>query len=448
MIRRGPGGVLAAAALSVLLSGCGMFSEGGWFGGDEEPPLPGERVSVLELERAVEPDPTLAATPVVLPAAMANRDWPVPGSVPSHVPGHPSLGWPLRPAWSTSVGDGEGSIRRLLTPPVIAEGRAFAMDASGAVAAIDIANGRRLWRVRVATPDEDSVPLGGGVAYYRGLVYATTGFGEVLALDPANGGMVWRATVPSPIRAAPTVQDGRVFVVTVDNNLVALDAANGQTLWIHSGIVEDAGLLGAAAPAVEGGVVIAPYSSGEVFALRAETGRPIWSDSLAAIRRVGALAGLADIRGLPVIDRGLVFATSHSGRTVAIDLRTGARVWDQEIGGIFMPWVVGEHVFMLTNDSQMVAMNRTGGQVRWVRPLQRWRNTEARTGPIHWAGPVLGGGRLIVVGSHGEAVTLDPATGEINDSFDLRGGGTKLVPVVAGDTLYVLSDNGTLTAYR
>src|SRR5690606_4755356 len=140
--------------------------------------------------------------------------------------------------------------------------------------------------------------------------------------------------VSAPVRAAPTVEGGRVFVVGIDNQLTALDARTGEVLWTHAGIIEDAGLLGGASPAAEAGVVIAPYSSGEIFALRAETGRQLWSDSLAAIRRVGALASLADIRGLPVIDRDIVVATSHSGRTAGIDLRTGARIWEQDIGGI------------------------------------------------------------------------------------------------------------------
>ena len=53
---------------------------------------------------------------------------------------------------------------------------------------------------------------GGGIAASGGVLYVTTGFGEVFALDPRSGGTIWQETLEAPIRAAPTVQDGRVFV--------------------------------------------------------------------------------------------------------------------------------------------------------------------------------------------------------------------------------------------
>src|SRR3546814_11754268 len=87
------------------------------------------------------------------------------------------------------------------------------MDSAGSVSAIDLESGDRLWRVRMATPEEDSVVLGGGVAFADGLLYVTTGFGAVLAVDPANGGMSWRTQLSGPVRAAPHGNGGRVFAV-------------------------------------------------------------------------------------------------------------------------------------------------------------------------------------------------------------------------------------------
>jgi len=435
---------MLAAACAVALSACG---DGGWFGEAEEPPLPGERISVLELEDRIEPDPQVAERPVAVPEPRAAADWPQAGGRPSHVNGHLALDLPLTRAWRSEIGTGESSNRRLTAPPVVAGGTLYALDATGHVTALDADTGRRQWRVRAATPEEDSVPLGGGVAVAGGLVYVSTGFGEVLALDPANGGLVWRTEVSGPLRAPPTVDQGRVFVVTVDNQTEALDAANGVPLWSHSGLLETAGLLGGAAPATGPGIVVAPYTSGEIYALRQESGRPTWSDSLAAIRRVGVLAALADIRGMPTVDDELVIAVSHSGRMVAIDVRSGARVWEQELAGIEMPWIAGDFVYLLTTGAELVALTRQEGAIRWVASLPRWEDPEDRSGAIVWHGPVLAGGRLIVVGSTGEGLVADPATGEIVDRFDLSGRAVTM-PVVAGGTLYVLDASGSVTAYR
>jgi outer membrane protein assembly factor BamB len=274
-----------------------------------------------------------------------------------------------------------------------------------------------------------------------------TGYAEVLALDPADGKVIWRKTVAAPVHSSPTVAEGRIFAVTVDNELNALSTEDGPRLWSHNGIPESAGLLGGASPAVEGEVVIAPYSSGELFALRVENGRAVWSDSLAASRRANAVSGLADIRGRPVIDRAKVFAVSHSGRMAAIDLRSGDRVWEQQIASSHSPWVVGEYVFVLANDNTLVCLTRKEGKVRWVHPLRRYEDEKSKSDPIRWAGPVLGGNRLIVLSSLGEAVMVSPYTGEAVGGLSMSSGGF-LGPVIAGDALYLLTDDANLSAYR
>ncbi len=181
--------------------------------------------------------------------------------------------------------------------------------------------------------------------------------------------------------------------------------------------------------------------------MRAENGRVVWSDNLTAVRRIDAMASLAHIRGSPVIDRGVVYAVSHSGRLVAIDQRSGARIWERGIGGVDMPWVAGEFIFVLSNDNEIFCLTREGGRVRWVQPLPRYENPEKRKDPIRWSGPVLAGDRLIVTGSHGEVMTVSPYSGEPLGSMSVPDG-ILMPPVVAKGTIYFLTDDADLIAYR
>jgi len=151
-------------------------------------------------------------------------------------------------------------------------------------------------------PRRARTSFGGGVAYWNDRLYVSTGYAQVLALDP-DGRVIWKSSVAGPVRSGPTVSDGRVFVVTVDNELVVLAADDGRRLWNHNAIPETASLLGSASPAVEGEVVVAAYSSGELYALTVETGRPLWSDNFSNTRSVNAVSSMADIRGRPVLDR-------------------------------------------------------------------------------------------------------------------------------------------------
>ena len=188
-------------------------------------------------------------------------------------------------------------------------------------------------------------------------------------------------------------------------------------------IPETASLLGGASPAVEGEVVVAAYSSGEIYALTVETGRPLWSDNLASTRNVDAVSTLADIRGWPVIDRGRVYAASHSGRMAAIDLRTGDRLWEQEFGSTQSLWVAGDYVYVLSTDNELICLTRNEGKVRWVRLLPNYRNEKKRKDPMTWAGPVLGGDRLIVLSSDGDAISVSPYTGEPLGREEMSAGG-------------------------
>ncbi len=431
---------LVACLLTLLLAGCGIFDE-------EEEVLPGERIPVLMLDSELTPDPLIADLAVRLPPPEANRAWPQPGGYANHAMHHLALGDAPNRAWSANAGSGSSDWERLTAQPVVAEGRIFTMDTEGEVRAFDVNNGARLWVVETVPEDEDEGVIGGGVAYYGGTLFVSSGAAQIIALDGASGNELWRQSLAAPMRIGPTVTAGRVFAVTVDNQLHVLAADDGRKLWTHSGITETAALLGSGSVAVEAGTVVVPYSSGELVALRVENGRAVWSDTLAAVRRVDAVSALADIRGNPVIDRGLVFAISHSGRMVAIDQRTGIRVWDKTIGGVETPWAAGDFLYVLTNVAELVCLSRRDGRIRWIRSLPRYEDEEDKEDPIFWVGPVLAGDRLIVAGSTGDMISVSPYDGSVLGIVELSDG-VAIAPVVADDTLYVLTEDADLIAFR
>jgi outer membrane protein assembly factor BamB len=432
-------------ALVLALGGCDWL--GGLFEDSNKVHLKGDRISVLGLDRRLEPDPKLAETDVRLPPATANADWPQPGGNTSHAMQHLAFAGSLRKAWRTGIGDGASRYGRVLSQPIVADGAVFGMDAHDVVVALDAKTGRELWENDVKPATARDHAFGGGLAVAKGRVFVTTGYGQVLALDAKTGHEQWRQQVAAPMRGAPTVADNRVFVITVENQLDVLSTEDGHLLWTHSGIPETAGLLGGASPAVDGDIVVVPYSSGEIFALRTENGRPLWTDNLATARPLGALSTLADIRGRPVIDRDRVFALSHSGRMVAIDLRTGDRVWEQEIGGTHGAWVAGDYIYVLADDVNLLCLQRADGRVRWAHDLPRYEDEKKKKDPMRWAGPVLAGEKLIVVASSGDALAVSPYTGATLGQFTLPDG-VFVDPVVAGGTLYVLTDEADLIALR
>ena len=432
----------AALLLPLGLTACSTFDT---IFSDSKVPLAGRRETVVAPRRGLSVDATDQRA-VTVPPPTAMPEWPQAGGGPTHAVGHVAVSG-FAPAWRASIGEGGGYRQKITAQPLVAGGRVFTMDSDAVVAAFDLATGARQWRTETQDDKDRSTNVGGGIAAAGGTVYATTGRADILALDAGTGAIRWRKPLGSPARSAPTVVDGRLFVTTLDDRLLALSATTGERQWAYQATNAATTLLAQAAPAVSEGLVVAGFGSGDLVAVRADSGALAWSDSLASARGRNSLVDLAAIRALPVVDRGRVYAIGVGGLLVALDLRSGRRLWEREVGGTETPWLAGDWLFVQTADQSLAAIHREDGRVRWITDLPRYDNPEKRRDPLFWVGPVLAGGKLVLGGSNETALSVDPATGTILGQQALRDAAT-LSPIAAGGTLFFVTDDGTLQAFR
>jgi len=295
--------------------------------------------------------------------------------------------------------------------------------------------------------ETEMLSYGGGVTVGENALYFLTGYGHFGALNLSDGSEIWLEDIGVPMRGSPTYSDGRVFGVTHDNHIYAMNANTGEIVWDEVGIAENEGLAGNASPAVIDNTVIVPYSSGEVYAMRVENGRVLWTDTLNRQGQLTAMSSLRDIDGHPVVYDGIVYLISHSGRMAAINLRSGVRVWEQNYGSQHTPWIVGEYIYIVTTNSEVICVTRREGRIRWITQLERFQDPEIRKEPVHWHGPVVASDRVIVTSSHGYALTLSPYTGDLIGGIDLPDN-SSMGPIVSNETLYFLLSDGEIIALR
>ena len=434
---------LALLGATGMLAGCETI--GNMFGTSKER-LPGERVSVLAAQKEMTADPALSGRPVTLPAPQLLAQWPQPGGGGAHAGPHASLSAAPKEAWRASVGTGSGYRRRLTAGPVVAEDRVFAADAYGSVSAFALGNGRRHWEVDTRPENDSTGAVGAGCAYDAGTLYVATGMAELLALEPATGKTRWKIKLPAPARGAPAVAGGRIFLPLVDNSLVAFSSEDGRQLWNYQARPSNAVPLGLPAPAVNEDFLVAGFPSGELVAMRPADGRVLWTESLAGQGRMG-LGEVSGLHGMPVIYQDRVYAMGMGGTSMAVDLRSGRRLWERDVGGTQTPVPADDWLFLIGGGGELLAIGREDGRIRWLNELNAPAPGKDKSETVYYGTPILAGGHLILPGSKGEALLIDPAEGRVAGRLRLPGS-TTLPGAAANGTLVFLTDDATLVAYR
>ncbi len=429
-----------AAAISMAVAGCGGLGKDlGGLLGEEQKPLAGQRESIADKDGVLAPDPELLAQPNRVPAPRANADWPQAGGNASHALGNLGASRQPKLAWSVDAGSGSSDEGRLTAQPVVANGRIYVIDTQSTVSAFTTARGQKVWSVSLKPKDEEAGGgVGGGLAYDGGRLYVTTTFGELASLDAARGSLIWRKRLEVPVRAAPAVAGGKIFVAGVNNEVQALSTRDGSSLWKYQGVGEQAARAASTSAAISGNTVVVPLTTGEILAFDTNSGLSNWGDALSGSSRFSGASVLTDIAGRPVIQDGRVYAIAHAGSMGAFDLRSGEILWNLAVSGTETPWPAGDYLYTVVNKNVMTAVSKTKGRPRWSYRLSKGGS---------WAGPVMGSGQLIAASSEGSLVFVSAETGQPVNTLTL-GEPTFISPLIAGNTIFVLTDEATLKAYR
>jgi outer membrane protein assembly factor BamB len=139
-------------------------------------------------------------------------------------------------------------------------------DGSGAgVYAFDASTGAKLWNYSTGYAAVYSSP-----AVWENMVFI--GIGYVYAFNALTGDKVWNSTVSGVVYSSPAIDNGVVYVGSINGNVYALNASTGTKIWNYT-----TGDVVASSPAVSNGVVYVGSDDSNVYALSASTGARIWN---------------------------------------------------------------------------------------------------------------------------------------------------------------------------
>ena len=433
--------------LVTILACFGLFGMVGC--SEPELVLPGDRIAVTQQVKHLSTNQQAMAEGAGLSAPLTTLTASHPGLNAGHAGGHLALDLPLEERWDVEIGTGGDEFVELAVP-VVGAGHVFAVSASGEVSAIEIETGNLSWRVSIEDFEDDVIPgIAGGLAISGSTVFVHGGGHNLAALSVEDGSVIWSQRFQLPLRGGPTVYAKKALAVTdIDANLFMLRIDNGSVLWDRAGLPSGTIVYGAPSPAIYDNQIAVAAHGGELSLLDADNGDVIWSDNLATFNPRTPLQGLGDIRAHPVHDGGLVFAVSQSGRTAAFAVRSGLLLWELPIGGIEMPWVAGNSVFIVTLDGRLYAIRRNDGAIRWVAELPGALpiGAVAADDIPRYVGPVVAAGKAIIVAEDGDILLFNADTGALEDKAGV-GGRIVTAPQLAAGMMFVLDNSGTLTAF-
>jgi outer membrane protein assembly factor BamB len=334
--------------------------------------------------------------------------------------------------WSTGIGVGNEQ-QSVNLVPYVADGVLYVADRKGRVEALDAANGKVLWSVKL------NLPVSAGPMAANGMVLLGTSNAQVVALDASDGSQRWTAQVSSEVLSAPELDLDRVIVQTADGTLAGLDAQDGHQVWISDRTVPVLTLRGTSTPAVQHGLVLAGFSTGKLTAFSADKGFIVWEKSIAIPKGRSELERIVDIDGNPVIAGDSVFVVTYQGRVSRVDIQTGNVDWERDMSSSAGLGVDFSQVYVTDDSSNVWALSRNSGASSWKLEALANRGLTA---------PEPFGDYVVVGDAEGYIHLLSRSDGHLAGRAELDSKGIRARPVVVKDMLYIYGSSGKLAAYR
>ncbi len=344
--------------------------------------------------------------------------------------------------WTNFMKYGSSKSLKMTAPALVCNRKVFCLDAGGLVYAFDAKNGNLIWRKTTTLKGKDG-QIGGALACSEGKLIVTSSFAEAFAFDENNGKMLWRIKLPACCKGdGITISEGNVYMLCDNSSLQVVDINSGNLVWSHNGMIMDTTHMGSAGVCVKGGIVYLAYPSGEVFALL-RNGSVLWNAMLSRFSFSNTDESLLHPRACPVVKGNLVYFTSANKQITAFDTRSGIVVWKKDYGGLENPLISGNSVFVLNSSSELVCLNKDSGRIKWSRRLRFEDDPNCR-----WFGPIQVGNELLMTSSSGNLLTVSVIDGSVKSYKADVGQKIAVRPVLSGGTLYLITEDGSVFAYK
>ncbi len=325
-----------------------------------------------------------------------------------------------------------------VTVPVFNEKSVFYGDNDFNIHSLSLKTGKSNWKTELEKEKDENVPFIGGFALNNKFLIVTTGLGNIYALDLITGGVIWRKNFLAQFSRPPLIFNGKIFVVSDDNQTFALNVPKGELIWTHAGNLEEVSIIGGSKPIIYKNMVVISYSSGEIYALNANDGTLLWFDNVTSGNYFNK-SSLNDIQSpLSVVNEKL-FVPSFSDKFIVYELSSGNEVWSIQLSSVNPIVISGESIYLIDTTGRLLCLNSNSGKLLWAVQLK----VSDKGDEISWYGPLLSSNKLLLGSSRGMVISISPFSGKLLSKINFS---EELVanPIQLGEQIMFISKKGTL----
>lgn len=320
--------------------------------------------------------------------------------------------------------------------PTAADGMVYFGNPAGFLYGIDSESGEEKWKFE----------MGGGIsvgpAIQDGKIYAGQQGGErfFYCVDAKTGQLVWKKAVPGGwVWGSATVDDGMVYVPTVDGHAVCMDGETGNIIWMFP-----TAMSVPAEPAIDGDIVYFGSWSRSLYAFNKRTGEVLWKAN-----------GIGLDSGTLISQDGKIYLPHHNNIFMYFNSQTGEVLCEgnknEEDKGNYSNFNASPAFY----NGRGFFTARVGIGFRGVPLTSKVYSVDAETAKVHWtfpdggglSAPALASGRVYIgSGNYPYLYCLDQISGKPHWIYKMGSRIEESTLCIYRDKLYALSGDGYLHA--
>lgn len=268
---------------------------------------------------------------------------------------------PYRTMWRLDAGD------TVEYPPSVGYGNVYIAQQKGRFFALDGKTGKPVFKRKEFGRCAASSPTIGNRTVYQSYMHpvgdlsdpcpqhASNPTGFLIAMDAKTGREKWRFDA-MPIESSPLLRGKNLYVGSWDGNVYAIRARTGRRVWAHQ-----VGHKVNTSPTYWKGRIYVADDSGTLYAINAGNGKRVWQASHAT----------EFFYATPVAAYGRIYIGSTDGTMYAYGAKSGNLLWAKPLGTYIYSSaaVFDRKVYVGTYDGRFYALDAATGDVEWQKEM-------------------------------------------------------------------------------